>query len=703
MSAEVIRSFMVSLGFDVDKSSEQSFNDSLKRTAENAVKLGVAIEASAAAVTAAVVKMAQGMEQSYYASKRLGASVKDINAVEHAISQVGGSAEGAKQSMENIAAWMRRLPAGKGYIQKLIGSEFNAGDVTQIMAGLAKKFSGMSYARASQFAQMLGIDDNTLQAMMRDGGKYYEEYQRLVKKAGVDQDAYAKKSQELMQKVRGLGASFSVLSDKIGAALIGKAGPIIDKFKAWIDKNFDSITNAVTKAVDVIIKLSDAVTRFVSRAIEWYDRLDPKSKDFAKTIAAVAAAIWLFNKAFGASPVGIILALGAALVALYDDYQQWKESGHKGGIVDWEKWGPVMESVISGLKTIGGWFVTLAGDGEGGIGALQAAFALFAGYMATKWVASLLSTFGKAKLGWIALGAYIINDINKTPEQKFKEANDRQDWINDNVEDSRLGKWFGRASNTARGWFGLAPTRNPDGSVKRQPAIGGGGGGHTHGETAEGGRLVQVRTPSGKTTMVSEAHQEQFQGFLTELEEQGYKVNSLGGYANRQNVNNPNRKSEHAHGNAIDINPAQNPNGRTLVTDMPANINELAKKWGLGWGGNWKSVKDAMHFSAGEREGGRTLSPQELEALRKERQQKQAGDLVKRAAAVPSLPAMQNGGFQAPGANAVPLLPNQVSNAATLNQKTEINIMGNADANQVSAAQNAVNQNGIRNMQTAIR
>jgi len=140
---------------------------------------------------------------------------------------------------------------------------------------------------------------------------------------------------------------------------------------------------------------------------------------------------------------------------------------------------------------------------------------------------------------------------------------------------------------------------------------------------------------------------------------------------------------------------------------MPDNISQLAKKWGLGWGGDWKSVKDAMHFSAGEREGGRTLSPQELAALQKGRQKKQAqaniADLVKKAASLPNLPAVQNGGIQAPGANAAPLLPSQVSNAATLNQKTEINIMGNADANQVAAAQNTVNQNGVRNMMTAIR
>jgi len=714
MSDTTIRDFFVSLGYDIDKSSERSFNDSLKRTAENAAKLGLAIEAAAASLTAAVVKMAQGMEQSYYASKRLGASVTEINAVSHALTQVGGNADAAKQSMENIAAFMRRLPAGKNYIQGLIGKDFNANDTTQIMAGLSKKFASMGYAHAKVLSEKLGIDENTLQAMLRDGGKYYEEYQSLVKKAGVDQDAYAKNSQELMQKVRSLGASFAVLSDKIGAELIKKAGPYVERFKTWMDNNFDEITNVIVRVSDVVMRLSDRLHQVANDLMEWYRKLDPQAKSLVKTITAVAGALYLLNRGFLATPLGRIFAIGAGIMLLYDDYRKWKESGEKG-LIDWEKWEPAIEATIEALRDISRWISKLVGNEDGSIASLQTAFELFAAYMATKWLASFIGTMGKAVgatnllisgvqlaiMGSVAAGVSTAHSLKTgsyavDPNTGGLVPVAGAGQYHEPYVDPRgggfgkLGVWW---KQTMPGWLG-------GGSVKS-----GGGGGHTH--TAGGEELAPITTPSGKTVMVSKQHQEQFQGFVTELEEQGYKINSLGGYANRQNVNNPNRKSEHAHGNAIDINPAQNPNGRTLVTDMPDNISQLAKKWGLGWGGDWKSVKDAMHFSAGEREGGRTLSPQELAALQKGRQKKQAqaniADLVKKAASLPNLPAVQNGGIQAPGANAAPLLPSQVSNAATLNQKTEINIMGNADANQVAAAQNTVNQNGVRNMMTAIR
>jgi tape measure domain-containing protein len=115
--------------------------------------------------------------------------------------------------------------------------------------------------------------------------------------------------------------------------------------------------------------------------------------------------------------------------------------------------------------------------------------------------------------------------------------------------------------------------------------------------------ITSIMASNGMTVQVHKAAADAFKGFLDELIGQGYKVKDLGGYSLRNNVNAPGKLSEHAFGNAIDINPGANPNGKNLVSDMPANIRELAAKYGLTWGGDFKSVKDAMHF---EWKGGQT-------------------------------------------------------------------------------------------------
>lgn len=94
-----------------------------------------------------------------------------------------------------------------------------------------------------------------------------------------------------------------------------------------------------------------------------------------------------------------------------------------------------------------------------------------------------------------------------------------------------------------------------------------------------------------------------------------YQIRSIGSYSCRQNVNNPSRPSFHAYGFAVDINPpppGSNINGNgPFQSPCPTDMNSQSPPFytlmtgqGFGWGGNWRSLCDAMHFSAGSPEGG---------------------------------------------------------------------------------------------------
>jgi hypothetical protein len=110
--------------------------------------------------------------------------------------------------------------------------------------------------------------------------------------------------------------------------------------------------------------------------------------------------------------------------------------------------------------------------------------------------------------------------------------------------------------------------------------------------------LVQVQSPSGVSFTVDKSVAKSFEGFLGDLEGTGYKINQgeSGGY-NPRNIAGTNTPSLHAFGRAIDINSAENPQGSSGAQDMPSNVAEMARRWGLTWGGNWSGkTRDPMHF-----------------------------------------------------------------------------------------------------------
>ena len=122
--------------------------------------------------------------------------------------------------------------------------------------------------------------------------------------------------------------------------------------------------------------------------------------------------------------------------------------------------------------------------------------------------------------------------------------------------------------------------------------------------------LVKIRSSTGKEAWVAAAAAPQMQGALNDLEAAGMNIKQLGGY-NYRNIANTNRLSGHALGYALDINEDENGVGQTNNT-FPKTASEIFRKWGLGWGAEWKNKKDPMHVSVLQNEGGRIITPDEL-------------------------------------------------------------------------------------------
>jgi hypothetical protein len=87
------------------------------------------------------------------------------------------------------------------------------------------------------------------------------------------------------------------------------------------------------------------------------------------------------------------------------------------------------------------------------------------------------------------------------------------------------------------------------------------------------------------------------EGLRRTEDEAGYDVRMLGGFVNRAIRGSTTKPSNHSWGLAIDINWDRNPMvSGSLVTDLPPQVVAIWKSLGFGWGGDYRTRKDAMHF-----------------------------------------------------------------------------------------------------------
>jgi hypothetical protein len=110
--------------------------------------------------------------------------------------------------------------------------------------------------------------------------------------------------------------------------------------------------------------------------------------------------------------------------------------------------------------------------------------------------------------------------------------------------------------------------------------------------------LTPIKIPgTDKDLMVHKNSAQAFGGFLQELKDKGYPLGDVQSYNNR-NERGGSMKSQHAWGNAIDINPGKN-RFRTSDNDFARygiDIHALANEYGLMRGGDFIKSKDPMHF-----------------------------------------------------------------------------------------------------------
>lgn len=311
----VIREFLVALGFKVDEKGLKNFKEGAEGTTKGVKQLIATVSGAALTVSAGVAAFASKLERLYFVSQRTGASAANLRGFEFAARNMGVSAEAATGTIENLARFLRNNPAGEGYLATLGVQTRNANgelrDTVDIMSDLGKALASKPTWLASQYGNILGIDENLLLAMRNgDFERLLKQYREMSQTTGLDKAA--DDSHKFMTQLRGLGTTFENLGIRVEGAMLGKVGPSLDRFQQWMDEHGDEVANRVAEIASAILKVVEAAGPPLGKLVDLFIELDHSTNGWSTKILLLGVAL----KALGVFRIaGGILRMAGALRA----------------------------------------------------------------------------------------------------------------------------------------------------------------------------------------------------------------------------------------------------------------------------------------------------------------------------------------------------------------------------------------------------
>ena len=301
---------------DNSKSTNDSFKEVTKTAAEFLAVIGGAYE---------IKRFIQDQIEANAAldrlSKNLNESVTDISAWSNAVESAGGSAQGLQGTMDMLSRAQTefQLTGQSGLIPYLSALGLNLADVGTEANGvgnflltLSDRFSHMNRTTANNMGRMMGIDQGTMQLLLK-GRAEVELYIKRQKESNAVTEAQAAEATKLRGAIINVQQSF----ESFGRELLQDASPALEKLFA-VFQDF----------------------------VDWCKSNKQLVEDFLTVVAVGLGAIGLAVLPINLTVVAVT-ALAGALALLWQDYQTWKAGGDS--LINWK---PGIDLATAGLRVM---------------------------------------------------------------------------------------------------------------------------------------------------------------------------------------------------------------------------------------------------------------------------------------------------------------------------------------------------------------
>lgn len=372
MAANIIESFFVSLGFEINTEKLDEFEQKLAAARGTVLAVGAVAATAAAGIGLFVSKVAEGIDELGDFADVEQVSVEALQEIGYAAQLSGSSLEAVKASVSGVNKTVGEAALGIGRgaqtFEKLGMSAKNAdGSIKsfdQVLEEVAGKMEGLSRQEQIALAEKLGIDRSLIPLLAKGRGEL-EALRKEAQAFGVATEEDAQKAGELMDSLDRTRFMLGALGKYIAVGFMPQVTAVLDGFRSWVVAHQDIIKSGIGNALKVVTAIIGTMWDWTVRLADGFVSLVKWLFSFKVVAYAAAAAVGalisagafqffvglasIIGKATGKMAAfnftallipAIIGAIILALALLLDSYVNWKEGNDSfiGDMVEQFPW-----------------------------------------------------------------------------------------------------------------------------------------------------------------------------------------------------------------------------------------------------------------------------------------------------------------------------------------------------------------------------
>lgn len=364
MGAEILKDFLARLGFQVDEAGAQKFSRSLASASLRAAAFGTAIQAAAASLYYGLYRMAESQSQILALSEATGVAVDRIEELNYIAGQCDATAQALQSSLRGLQAAMAGATIGQGGLStfhrlgiRVKDANGHLRDTAELLFEVGQKIKGMDRGRQEMFLSQLGIDRSLVKMLTTDVSGLSDAYREMYAAAGTDATRAAEASRGYLNEIKSITTVLSMLARSVSMAFVTRMRDDMIRLRKGVVENFKKISEVFQLVVKIAMNLASIFGTLTLRLLQWaggilgwFSRVDTGTQKILLGVLGLVAAWRLLNLSFLATPLGILLSLVAAIVALVDDFQTWREGGES--FINWSEWAPGILTALDFLSRL---------------------------------------------------------------------------------------------------------------------------------------------------------------------------------------------------------------------------------------------------------------------------------------------------------------------------------------------------------------